>query len=121
VGDQAGPARRDLPEELGDDALREVVGLDLLVHGQPPHARGQVPVAADHALDQALVGEVVDAPRLSVPLAGGVDDREVPGTADGQEVGLDPGGQLLRVSDAHEPARGDGGAVRDEGDGVREG
>ena len=46
-GQVTGLAGGDVAEEVGDDALRQVVGLDLAGHGQRLQLRHQAPVAAD--------------------------------------------------------------------------
>jgi len=106
----------DGAEEVGDDSLGPVVRLDPVLDRELPQARAETPVAAHDALDEALVGEVVDAPALSVTLSGGVDDGEVARPLLGDEPRLDGRRQRLRVTGADEAAAGDRGTIRDAGD-----
>ena len=105
-GDQAGPAGGDLPEQHGDHALREAVGLDLVLQGERAQRRHQGPVPADDPPDHALVREVVHPARLAVALAGGEDQREVPGCAGGQEALFQGEGELLGEAGADEAGGG---------------
>ena len=112
-----GLAGGDVAEQVRDHALRQVVGLDLVVHRQLLQLRHQAPVAADDALDQALVAEVVEAALLAVALAGGVDQRQVarrPRRRRRQEALLQRHGDVLGEADADEAAGGDGVAVADQ-------
>ena len=119
---QPGLARRDVAEQMRDDALRQVVGLDLVGDGQCLQLGHQPPVAADHALDQSLVAEMVEAAILAVALAGGIDERQVARAAHAVRVlprGLDIAlferdGDVLGEADADEAAGGDGVAVANQ-------
>jgi hypothetical protein len=72
-------------------------------------------VAADHARDQALVAQVVQAALLAVALAGGVDQGQVRAAAAlGQEALLQRHRQALGKADADEAAGGHGVAVVDQ-------
>ena len=55
AGEWPGPPRGDVAEQVRDDALRQVVGLDLVIDGELLQLGAQAPVAADDALDQPLV------------------------------------------------------------------
>ena len=72
-----GPVRGDVAEEVGDHALRQVVGLDLVGDGELLQLRHKAPMAADDASDQPLMREVIEPAILAVALAGGIDQREV--------------------------------------------
>ena len=76
-GDMAGAMGGDVAEQMGDHALRQVIGLDLVVEGELLQLRHEPPMAADHALDEPLMGEVVEAAVFAVSLAGSVDEGQV--------------------------------------------
>ena len=69
--------RCDVPIEVGDNPLRQVVSFDLVGDGQLLQARHQPPVPADDARNQAFMPPVVQAARLSITLPGRVDQRQV--------------------------------------------
>ena len=75
--DMARPVRGDVAEQVRDHALRQVVGLDLVGDGELLQLRHQAPMAADDALDQALMAEMIEPALLAVALAGGIDERQV--------------------------------------------
>jgi len=75
-------------------------------------------VAADDPLHQAFVGEVVDAPACTVPLASGIDHGDIPGVALFEEPPLDGAGECFGVPGANEAADGDGCAVWNARDGL---
>ena len=78
--------RGDVPEQMRDDALRQIVGFDLVADRQPLHLRHQSPVPADDPLEKALVAEVIEAPLPAVALARGVNEGQVLGLAAGEEI-----------------------------------
>jgi hypothetical protein len=112
----------DVPEEMTDDPLGQVVGLDLVGDGQLLEARHQAPVAADHPPHEARVAKVVEAALLAVALAGGIDQGQIAGPAfhregglvAGQEHLLDGDGDALGEADADEAAGGHRVPVADE-------
>ena len=78
----AGLAGSDVAVEMGDDALRQVVGLDLARDRQRLQLGHQAPVPADDAPHQAAVGEMVEPALLAVALARGVDEAQAARLAD---------------------------------------
>ena len=73
-----GLAAGDVAKQVRDHALRQVVGLDLVVDRELLQLRHQAPVAADGALHQPGDGPRWLRPRvLAVALAGGVEQGEV--------------------------------------------
>jgi hypothetical protein len=72
----SGLAGGDVAEHVRDDALRQVVRLDLARDRELLQLGDEPPVAADDALDEAAVAEVVEAARLAVALPCGVDERQ---------------------------------------------
>ena len=74
--------------ELGDLALREAVGLDLVVGDHVHPARLEAPMRADDTLDQALVREMLNA-ALTVGLTAGMQQGDVAGMSGLQETTLD--------------------------------
>ena len=110
-GHQSGSPGGDLPKQVRDHPLRQAVRLQLLRPGQGPQLRHQAPMPADDAGRHTLVGEMVDPAVAPVPLAGGIDQREIPRRTGGQEALLQGHRQALGETDPHEAAGGDGVAV----------
>ena len=108
----------DVAEQMRDHALRQVPGLDLVVHRQLLDARHQAPVPADHALEQARMAQVVEAALLAVALACGVDQREIARGLRGFPALGQRHRNALGKADAHKSARGHGVAVVDELHGI---
>ena len=75
--DMARPVRRDVTEEVRDHALRQIIGLDLVLHREALDFRDEAPMAADHAPDEAGMAEMIEAAFLAVALASRVDEREI--------------------------------------------
>ena len=123
---QSGLARGDVTEQVGDDALRQVVGLDLVGDRERLQLGHEPPVAADHASDEPLVAEVVEAAILAVALSGGVDERQaarralaVRILAGGFDVAfLERDGDVFREADADEAAGGDRVPIANQRDGL---
>ena len=101
-GERAGLAGGDVAVEVRDDALRQVVGLDLALERQAADLRDQAPVAADHALEQAVVAERVEAAVLAVSLPGREQQREVARLAGFKEALFERDQQRIRHADADE-------------------
>ena len=81
----AGLARGDVPVEMRDHALRQVVGLDLVADREALQLGHEPPMAADHAPDEPRLRKMVEAAVLAVSLAGGIDQGEVARLADVSE------------------------------------
>jgi hypothetical protein len=121
-GQGAGLAGGDVAEQVADHALRQVPGLDAVGHRELLQLRHQAPMAADHAPDQAVVAEVVEAALLAVALAGGVHQGEVTRMAQAVGIGFlrfektrfERDGDVFGKADADEAAGGDGVAVADQ-------
>ncbi len=104
--------RRDVAEEMRDDALRQVVRLDLVADRERLQPRHEAPVAADHAAHETVVREVIEAALLAVALARGVHERQVARAADavgvfpgrGEEALLERDRDVLGEADADEAA-----------------
>ena len=116
VREQARPMGGDLAEEQADHALREVVGLDLVLDGQFPQPRRQVPVAANDTRDQSFMRQVVETARPAVTLAGRVNERQVLRPRFVKKAGLNGGRERLRVGGADEAAHGHRCPVSDRRD-----
>ena len=71
-------------------------------------------MAADHALDHALMAVVVAAGAIPVTLTGCEEQRQVAGMTSLQEPLLQSGGQRLGAGAADEAAGGNGIAVIDQ-------
>lgn len=76
-GQGAGFTRGDVPIEMGNDAFREVVSLDLVFDRQFFDARDQSVVAPDDALQQSFIPEPIEAPVFPVPDAPRINQCEV--------------------------------------------
>src|SRR5271165_2209195 len=74
---QAGPSCGDVTEQLRDAAERQIVSFDPVRHCKLLELRRRQPVPADHPLDQALMGETIDAPAFQVARAGPHDERQI--------------------------------------------
>ena len=84
--EMSGPPGRDVAEEMRDDALREVVGLNLVRDREALQLGHEPPVPPNHTLDQTFVTEVIEATLLSVALTGGIDEREISRLVLGSDV-----------------------------------
>jgi hypothetical protein len=82
----SGLARGDVAEQVRDDTLRQVVGLDEVLDRQLLQLGHQAPMAADGAPDEPGVAQVVQAARLAVALAARVQQREAGGLVRGGNV-----------------------------------
>ena len=103
----------DVAKQLGDHPLRQVVGLDAVLHRQLLQPRHQAPVAANHPPHQTLMGQVVKAAALAVALTGGIHQGQVARCLFSEKALLQGNGDLLGETDADEAARGQVGVVRD--------
>ena len=75
--EMAGPVRRDVAKQMGDDALRQIIGLDLVGDRELLQFGREAPMAADDALDQSVMREMIEAAMLAVALPRGIDQRQV--------------------------------------------
>ena len=85
MGDGADLVGGDVPVHMGDDALGQVVGLDLVFQRQRAQRGGTIPVTAYDALDHTLVTIVVAASAVPVALTSSKKQRQVTGVAGLQE------------------------------------
>ena len=114
MGEHAGPSGGDVPEELGNGALGQVVAGQLVFRAQLAQPGGQPPVAADDLGAQALHPQMVQPPGGAVPLSGGVYHRQVFGALAGQRRLLQGPEDVFRVHQAAgEAAEGDGVPIMD--------
>ena len=111
VGQRARTSGGDVAVEVADDALRQVVGLDLALEREATDLRHQPPVAADHAPHHALVAKGVEAALLAVALPGRVDQRQVARHAAVEEALLQRQRQRLGDAGADEATHSDGRAI----------
>ncbi len=114
-----GLARGDVPVQVRDHALRQVVRLDPVADGERLQLRHQAPVASDHALDEPVVPQMIEAALLAVPLPRRVHEREPARIADTvgrlprrfEEALLQCDRNVLGEADADEAAGCNGVAV----------
>jgi hypothetical protein len=76
----------DIPEQVRDDTLGQIIGFNLVADGEALHLRHEAPVTAHNTLEKPFVAKVVQASLLPVALAGRVNKGQVPRLAAGQEV-----------------------------------
>lgn len=69
---------------------------------------------ADHPAHEVLMGQMVEAPLLSVPLAGGIDQGQIPGMPGGDKTFFQRDGNPFRKPDPHKPFGCDGIRVLDD-------
>ena len=98
---------------MGDNALRQVVSLDLIGQSQVAQLGSTIPVAADNALDQAFMAIVVAASAIAMALTSCEEQSQVTGMTGFQEPLLQSAGQSFGAGAANKTTRGDGIAVID--------
>ncbi len=98
LGERSGLAGANVAVEVRDDALGQVIREDLVVLYEATDLGREPEVAADHAPQQALVGEPVEPFLLGIPLARCMHEREAARGARLKEALLERGQQLLRHS-----------------------
>ena len=116
----AGPASGDVAEQVRNHALRQVVGLDAVVHRQFLQPRHQPPMATNGAANQAFMSQVVEPAVLAIALPCGIQQGQLaraPGVA-GQEQILQRAGHRLGKADADEAAGGHRIAAADQAHGL---
>ena len=62
---------------MRDDALRQIVSLNVPFQREAADLRYQTPMAADRALDQALMAECIQAAVFAVALASRKQKRQI--------------------------------------------
>ena len=105
MGDQPRAAGADLAQQQHDRPGGQRIGLDRLRLGQRLHARRPGPVAADHALDQTLMGKAVEPAFLGVADAECMDQGQAARMSRCQEPALDRGVDRIRLDQAARPSR----------------
>jgi hypothetical protein len=119
-GQHAGLPGGDLPVEVHDDALGEVVGFDLSLESKPLDAGSEAVVAADHSPEQPLVTEMIEPALLPVALASRVNEGQPSGRAGVQKAPLELEDELVRRAIATIAGGGDGVAVPNQGHRIRD-
>ena len=108
-----GLAGGDVAVEVGDNALRQVVGLDLAGHRQRLQLRHQPPVAADDAANEPAVRQMVEPAFLAVALACRINQTEAARLADATLLGAVEKALFQRDGDRLCKADADEAAGRD--------
>ena len=108
VGDGADVVGGDVTVHVGDDALGQVISLQLVGQGQLAQLGGAVPMAAHHALAHALMAEVIAAGAVPVALTGREEQCQISGMSGFHEALFQGLGQCFRAGAANEAAGGDG-------------
>ena len=106
MGRQAGFARGDVAKQLGQHALGQVIGFDLVIDGERAEFGNQAPVAADDAFEKTRYREMVQTAVFAITLASAEYQGQVARLASPVEMCLECYGQVLRKSDADESAGG---------------
>ena len=114
AADVAGPRGRDVAEQMRDDALRKVVGLDPVFDRETLQLGDQPPMSADHAPHQAVAPEVIEPTLLAVALSGRIDQRQIARPAVRNVLLLERHRDPLGEADADEATGRDRVAVADE-------
>ena len=117
-----GLAGGDVAEEVADDTLGQIPGLDAIGEGQLLQLGNQTPMATDHPPHQTLMAQVVETSLLAVALTRGIDQGQVAGMTEPlgivvltfQKALLQSQGQILWKANADETASGQGIAVADQ-------
>ena len=120
--DMAGPVRGDVAEQVRDHALRQIIGLDLIVDRELLQLRHQAPVAADDFAHEPLVRKMVQSTLLAVALACRIDQCQVArmskrrsfGATRGNESLLDGNCDFFGEADADEASGRQRVAIADE-------
>ena len=103
-----------MSRKKGDDALRQVVGLEDVVDRHLLQSRTRAPVAADHPPHAALVPEMVETLRVAVALPRRIDEGEAERGAVSDKALLERKRNPLGEADADEPAGRQRVAIADE-------
>ena len=113
MGDGADVMGSNVPVHVGDNALGQVICLQLVFQSQFAQLGGTVPMAAHHTLAHALMAEAVAAGAVPVALTGREKQRQVPGVASLHKAVFQSLGQRFRTGAAHKSAERDRVAVLD--------
>ena len=115
MGDGAHVMCSDIAVHMGDNALGQVICLDLVLQSQLAQSGSTVPVAADNALYHAFMGKVVTAGTrgAAVALTCCIEQGHVVRMTSLKEALFYCLGQGLRAGTAYETAGSDGRTVRD--------
>jgi hypothetical protein len=115
---QPGLSRGGIAKQLRDYALRQVVGLDLVLHGHLAELTRHPPVPPDGALEQAFVAQPVRATPFPVSLRHCERQREIPRGAGLQESRFERKGEFFGEALPGEALYHDGVFVTDQRDGL---
>jgi len=117
LGECAGLAAGEIAEELRDDALRQIIGVNLFVERELAYRGHTAPIAGHHFAQQAVVSEAAQAFGLAVALAGGGEQAEIAGRAGLEVTPLQGLQQRLRHAGLHKAAARQRVAVAHKADG----
>ena len=118
AGDGPGIAGGDIAEHVRDDALRQIVGLDLFSHRELLQLRRHAPVSGNHPFQKPFMVETVDALVFAVADTRGVQQCQSLGLAAFQITPLEGDDQLIGGTASHEAIQGDGIAAADQTNGL---
>ena len=118
LGERAGLAACEIAEQLGDDALRQIVGVDFFIERQLAHRGHASPIAGHHFAQQSLVAETAQAFGLAVALAGGGEQAQIARRAGLEIAALERLEQRFRHAGLNEAAARQRVAVTHQADGL---
>ena len=111
MGDRADVVSCNVTIHVGDNALRQVVSLDLVVQSEFTQLRSTIPVTADNALNHAFMAVVVAAGAVTMALTCCEKQGQILRMTGFQETLLQSDGQGFRASTAYKTAGSDSIAV----------
>lgn len=76
-GNGAGFAGGDIPVHVGYDALRQIIGLDLSLHGKTSDLWNEPLMATDGALQEPFMAERLQSALFSITLACGEQESKI--------------------------------------------
>jgi len=117
---------RNITKQMADNALRQVVSLDLIADRELLQFGGKPPVPANDALNKPLMREMIEPLVLSISLSRRVDQRQIPRLTlrvrrfalVGEKKLLERNCDFLSKSDTNKAAGSDRVAVPNEQDGL---
>ena len=113
MGNGADVMSGDITVHMGDDALRQIIGFQLVGQSQLAQLGSAIPVAADDPLAHTFMAEVVAAGAVPVALTGCEEQRQVAGMAGFHKAVFQSLGQRFGAGAADEAAGRDGVAILD--------
>ena len=115
--ENTGAFRGDLAQQHTENALRKIVGLDLVREGERPELGSEIPMASDDASHEPTMGEVIQASVASIALSRAIVEGQVPRRTVLKKAAFKGRGQQLRMPRPDKSTDRDGGTAGNGGDG----